>query len=256
MNSRDLAFEAPRERRWVIEWRRLWRLLRVGLHILSGVLQALWLGAGRDPHRPELLVAKQRWCRRLLAILNVDVQVHGPLLGGPVMLVGNHVSWLDIPVIASVRPCYFLSKAEVAGWPVIGWLARSVGTLFIRRGAGESRNKAAEIEARLALGHSILVFPEGTTTDGVGVRRFFPQLFVAAGAAAPVQPVAIRYRDRHGAVDTGLAFIGDDEFHHHLWRVLGRRRIRVRLSFAGPLAGEDPKALAQRARGEIITALQ
>lgn len=255
MSSRELVLPAPREGRCMLEARRLWRLLRVVWHILSGVVRLLWLRAGRDPYRPEILAAKQAWCRALLAILHVELQVQGPLLGGPVMLVSNHVSWLDIPVIAAVRPCYFLSKADVAGWPVIGWLARSVGTLFIRRGAGETRKKVVELQGRLASGHSILVFPEGTTTDGVTVRRFFAPLLAAAGDR-PLQPVAIRYRDALGAVDTGLAFIGDDRFHHHLWRMLGRRRIRVRLSFAGPLAGGDPRALARQARGEILAALQ
>lgn len=254
-NSRELALHAPREQRWVVEIRRLWRVLRVVLHLIVGVLEALWLGAGRDPQQPEILAAKQRWCRRFLAILHVEIHVEGPLRGGPVLLVSNHVSWLDIPVIAAVRPCYFLSKAEVAGWPVIGWLAKAVGTLFMRRGGGEFRRKAAEIEGRLRLGHSILVFPEGTTTDGVGVRRFFPQL-LAVGNAAPVQAVAIRYRDRAGRADTDLAFIGDDEFHHHLWRVLARRRIEVMLRFGAPLAPAAPKVLAELARGQIVSALR
>ncbi len=154
-------------------------------------------------------------------------------------LVANHVSWLDIPVIAAARPCHFLSKAEVARWPVIGWLARSVGTLFIRRGAGESRAKAGEIREHLALGRGILVFPEGTTTDGTAVRRFFPQLFAAA-EDAPVQTVAVRYRDAAGQVDRSLAFIDDDELHHHLWRLLGRERIVVDLTFGPPVPAAEP----------------
>ncbi|HAS29135.1 MAG TPA: 1-acyl-sn-glycerol-3-phosphate acyltransferase, partial [Alcanivorax sp.] len=90
------------------------------MHLLGGVLEAIWLRAGRDPHRVVILNAKRRWCLRFLTILGVELRVQGPLRAGPVLLVSNHVSWLDIPVIAAARPCYFLSKAEVAEWPLIG----------------------------------------------------------------------------------------------------------------------------------------
>ena len=234
--------------------RRLWRALRVALHLLAGVLEALWLRAARDPHRARVLRAKQRWCLRLLRILGVELRVHGALRGGPVFLVANHVSWLDIPVIAAARPCHFLSKAEVADWPVIGWLARAVGTLFIRRGGGESGRKAGEIRDHLELGRSILVFPEGTTSDGTAVGRFFSPLFAAAEDAA-VQTVAVRYRDAEGRVDTELAFINDDEFHHHLWRLMGRERILVDLTFGVPVPAAAARERARAAREQIIAAL-
>ncbi len=220
--------------------RRLWRALRVVVHLLAGVAEALWRRAARDPHRAEILHAKQRWCLRLLSILGVELRVHGALRGGPVFLVANHVSWLDIPVIAAARPCHFLSKAEVARWPVIGWLARSVGTLFIRRGGGESRQKAEEIRAHLARGRSILVFPEGTTTDGTGVRRFLPPLFVAA---------------EHATVQTGLAFIGEYEFHHNLWRLMGRERVVVDLTFGTPVPAAAARDRARAAREQVAAAL-
>ncbi|HIK73182.1 MAG TPA: 1-acyl-sn-glycerol-3-phosphate acyltransferase [Alcanivorax sp.] len=253
---RDLSLDSPTgEGPARVTARRCWRALRVLVHLLAGILEAVWLRAGRDPQRVVVLNAKRRWCLRFLTILGVELRVQGPLRAGPVLLVSNHVSWLDIPVIAAARPCYFLSKAEVAEWPVIGWLARAVGTLFIRRGGGESKAKAEEIRGRLDRGHGILVFPEGTTTDGTGVRRFFPQLFAAAGDDAPVQTVAVRYRDEQGRLDTGVAFIDDDEFHHHLWRLLGRRRIVVELTFGAPLPPDEPRALAREARERIVADL-
>jgi 1-acyl-sn-glycerol-3-phosphate acyltransferase len=253
---RDLSLDSPAEERPArVTARRCWRALRVLVHLLAGILEAVWLRAGRDPHRVVILNAKRRWCLRFLTILGVELRVQGPLRAGPVLLVSNHVSWLDIPVIAAARPCYFLSKAEVAEWPVIGWLARAVGTLFIRRGGGESKAKTEEIRGRLDRGHGILVFPEGTTTDGTGVRRFFPQLFAAAGDHAPVQTVAVRYRDEQGRLDTSVAFINDDEFHHHLWRLLGRRRIIVELTFGAPLPLDEPRALAREARERIVADL-
>ncbi|WP_284455979.1 lysophospholipid acyltransferase family protein [Alloalcanivorax xenomutans] len=229
-------------------WRRAWRLPLVILHILAGMLEALWLRARYPQAHPAMAMAKQRWYLRLLSLLGVRLRVTGAPAGGAMLLISNHVSWLDIPVIGALWPCDMLSKAEVAEWPVIGWLARNVGTLFIRRGSGEVSRKVEEIRERLAGGRSVLVFPEGTTTDGRAVRRFFPQLLAAADQA-PVQPVALRYRDHDGDFDPALAFIGNDEFHHHLWRLLGRPRVIVDLTFGAPLpADDDPKRLSERAR--------
>lgn len=235
--------------------RRVLRVARIVLYLLWGFVLAFLLGAFWSPYRPVVLVAKQRWCRRFLCILGVELTVTGTPVDAPVFLVSNHVSWLDIPLIASQRHLYFLSKAEVGGWPLIGTLARAMGTLFIKRGSGESGRKALEIADRLKRGHTVLVFPEGTTTDGTGVRRFFPQLFAAAGDDAPVQTVAVRYRDEQGRLDTGVAFIDDDEFHHHLWRLLGRRRIVVELTFGAPLPPDEPRALAREARERIVADL-
>ncbi len=155
-------------------WRRAWRLPLVILHILAGMLEALWLRARYPQAHPAMAMAKQRWYLRLLSLLGVRLRVTGAPAGGAMLLISNHVSWLDIPVIGALWPCDMLSKAEVAEWPVIGWLARNVGTLFIRRGSGEVSRKVEEIRERLAGGRSVLVFPEGTTTDGRAVRRFFP----------------------------------------------------------------------------------
>jgi len=230
--------------------RRVGRVIRVVLYLLWGFVLAFLLGAFWSPYRPVVLSAKQRWCRRFLSILGVELTVTGSRVEAPVFLVSNHVSWLDIPVIASQRHLYFLSKAEVGDWPLIGTLARAMGTLFIKRGSGESVRKAQEIAGRLQQGHTVLVFPEGTTTDGSSLRRFFPQLFDAPLlAGVPVQPLAVRYLDSMGAPDRGLAFIGDDEFHHHLWAMMLRQKIRVRLHFCTPLEGEgmDRKQLCAQA---------
>lgn len=238
--------------------RRVWRVSRIVIHLLWGFMLALLLGAFWWPQQPRVLAAKQRWCQRFLRILGAELTVTGTPLGGSVFLVGNHVSWLDIPVIASQRHLYFLSKAEVGEWPLIGLLARAVGTLFIKRGSGESGGKAREIASRLQQGHTVLVFPEGTTTDGTGLRRFFAQLFDAPLlASTPVQPLAIRYLDGMGAPDTAMAFIGDDEFHHHLWGMLLRRELRIRLHFCEPLeADRDRKGLCEQARERISQQLK
>ncbi len=238
--------------------RRLWRVLRIVVHLLWGFVLALLLGAFWWPQQPRVLAAKQCWCQRFLRILGAELTVTGLPQNGSVFLVSNHVSWLDIPVIASQRHLYFLSKEEVGQWPLIGQLARAVGTLFIKRGSGESGSKAREIASRLQQGHTVLVFPEGTTTDGTGLRRFFPQLFDAPLLSkTPVQPLAIRYLDNMGSPDEAMAFIGDDEFHHHLWAMLLRRELRIRLHFCQVLdADGDRKALCEQARERIAQQLK
>ncbi len=240
-----------------VELRRLWRLLRVLTHIFYGLLLALVIGAFWRPYRPLVQKATRHWLRWLLDILAVRMEVYGQPLPGTVFLVSNHVSWLDIPLIGVQRPVHFLSKAEVRDWPLIGLLAQAVGTLFIRRGSGESVRKSEEIADHLRAGRTVLVFPEGTTTDGHTVRRFFPQLFAAPLlAAVPVQPLALRYLDEQGQADGDLAFIDDDEFHLHLWQLLRRDRIGVRLCWGDTLpAGIDREQLARLAQCSVSSLL-
>jgi lyso-ornithine lipid O-acyltransferase len=239
------------------ELRRLWRLLRVVLHIFYGLLLATVIGAFWHPYRPLVRRATRHWLSSLLAILAVRVDVRGEPVDGTAFVVSNHVSWLDIPLIGVQRPVHFLSKAEVRDWPLIGLLAQAVGTLFIRRGSGESLRKSEEIAEHLKLGRTVLVFPEGTTTEGSSVKRFFPQLFSApALAGVPVQPLALRYLDSCGQHDASLAFIGDDEFHLHLWQMLRRDDVRVSLCWGAPfLADEDRDQLARRAHASVAAML-
>lgn len=235
------------------EIRRLWRLLRVVLHIFYGLLLATVTGAFWRPYRPLVQRATRHWLSTLLNILAVRIEVSGQPLPGTLFLVSNHVSWLDIPLIGVQRPVHFLSKAEVRDWPLIGLLAQAVGTLFIRRGSGESQRKSIEIAEHLKLGRTVLVFPEGTTTDGCSVKRFFPQLFAAPALAnVPIQPLALRYLDSDNQPDPALAFVGDDEFHLHLWHMLRRDHIQVKLRWGAALdAGDERDQLARRAHAAV-----
>ncbi|MCC1495419.1 1-acyl-sn-glycerol-3-phosphate acyltransferase [Alcanivorax sp. 1008] len=239
------------------ELRRLWRLLRIVLHIFYGLLLATVIGAFWRPYRPLVQRATSHWLRCLLDILAVRMEVNGVPQQGTAFLVSNHVSWLDIPLIGVQRSVHFLSKAEVRDWPLIGLLARAVGTLFIRRGSGESQSKSVEIAQHLKLGRTILVFPEGTTTDGRSVKRFFSQLFAAPTLAdVPIQPLALRYLDSNGQLDPALAFVGDDEFHLHLWQMLRRDQVVVRLSWGEPMAANgDRDQLARQAHGAVLAML-
>ncbi len=237
--------------------RRVWRAGRVLVHIAVGFVVALAIGAlFVKRHRPVQQRAARWWLHRLTKILAVDVTVTGTPAKTPVLLVANHVSWLDIPVLGGVAPVHFLSKAEVAEWPLIGRLATAAGTLYIRRGNGEVRRRAQQIGEHIAAGRSILVFPEGTTTDGADVNRFHAPLFTAAtDGGHAVQPVAIRYVTADALLHPHAPFIGDDAFHTHLWRLLNEERIHVLVHFLPPVTadGRDHKALAAVAHAQVRT---
>lgn len=159
--------------------------------------------------------------------LGFRVSTQGAFSDRPVLYVSNHISWSDIPVLGGMVPLRFLSKAEVGRWPVIGWLAKQAGTLFIQRGSGKAGQARAEIAGTLLRGQSVLVFPEGTTTAGVTVLPFHSRLLHAAlDAGADIQPISIGYL-RNGHPDHLAPFIGDDEFQHHLVRLLRQPAIEV-----------------------------
>jgi len=174
------------------------------------------------------------WLRRFTSVLGLRVRVHGEPVEGPALWISNHVSWMDIPVLGSIRRLHFLSKAEVAEWPLIGTLARVGGTLFIKRGSGDSAHVSAQMVGALGEGKRVLFFPEGTTTDGHAVKRFFSKLFASATESqCLIQPVLICYRE--GSRLHPLApFIGDDEMGAHLLHILNGRCIDVEVKFLAP----------------------
>lgn len=159
--------------------------------------------------------------------LGFRITRHGSFSDRPVLYVSNHISWSDIPVLGGMVPLRFLSKAEVGHWPVIGWLAEQAGTLFIQRGSGKAGQIRQEIAHTLERGQSVLIFPEGTTTTGVTVLPFHSRLLhAAADARVAVQPISIAYL-REGRPDHLAPFIGDDEFQHHLVRLLRQPAVEV-----------------------------
>ncbi|KSW24367.1 MULTISPECIES: lysophospholipid acyltransferase family protein [unclassified Pseudomonas] len=197
------------------------------------------------------------WLARLRRALPLRVKVYGELPQGPALWVSNHVSWLDIPLLGALAPLTFLSKAEVRQWPLAGWLAEKAGTLFIRRGSGDGSRLGEQIAGALQLGRSTLIFPEGTTTDGRGLRNFHGRLLAGAvQAGVPLQPVALRYL-RDGEPDHLAPFIGDDDLLSHLLRLLRNDRGCVEIHLLAPLPslGRDRAQLAQQAHAAIGTVI-
>lgn len=238
-------------------WRQLRRPLRVAhvvAHIATGFVVAFAVGAFFVQHRPVQRRAARWWLGRLTRVLDMDITVTGQPVDVPALFVANHVSWLDIPVLGGLHGVHFLSKEEVGRWPLIGRLATAAGTIYIRRGGGQVRQRTRQIAGHVAAGRSILVFPEGTTTRGHDVRDFHSPLFAAAtDGDHPVQPVALRYRDESGAPHALAPFVDDDEFHVHLWRLLLEDRVRVEVVFLPALrpGAGDHRELASLAHAAV-----
>ncbi len=210
----------------------------------------------RLPLRRRLPHAYHRFIAR---IIGIEIVVTGvPAAHPPVLFVGNHVSYLDITVLSAATECSFVAKAEIARWPFFGWLAKLQRTVFIERERKHARVQRDEISERLAEGDNLVLFPEGTSSDGIHVRPFKSALFAVAEretAEGPVtvQPFSLAYTRLDG-LPLGrewrplYAWYGDMGLPRHLWRVLGLGRVRAELVLHEPVtlaAFGSRKALAE-----------
>lgn len=211
----------------MVTLRRLWRSSFIAAHISTGFVLLVATGAVWRPHSRLVKKTKQWWLGRIPTLLGLQITVNGQLPNeneGPFLLVSNHVSWVDIPLVGGLLPTCFIAKSEVAAWPLIGTLAAKAGTLFIRRGTGDTEQVARKMADTFKQDRSILFFPEGTSTDGKTLKRIHTKLFnVCHYHAITVQPVVIRYWTLSG--DNPVPFIGDHEFASHLWNMLGHAHI-------------------------------
>ena len=230
-----------------------WRSGRLCVHLLYGLTLALAVrldGSGRL--RAERLA--QHWSARLLRILNLRLRVVGEPPDGRALIVANHVSWLDIPVLSASLPARFVSKSEVRHWPVAGWLADAAGTFYLRRGKGGSRPLLNRMAPYLAGGGAVIVFPEGTTTTGEDVQTFHPRLFAAAvESGSAVQVAALRYGRSRTSGEHIAPFVGDDDLVSHLLRLLRDPGLSVELHFCAQLdtTGQSREALAEQAQRAV-----
>ncbi len=237
---------------------RLARLARLPAHLARGLWQSRRFGS-LTPERQNRTAAT--WSRRLLAILGVRVHApHPPAgLGCGTLLVANHVSWLDVFAIYTVAPGIFVAKSDIAGWPVLGRLVANVGTIFIERGRSrQARRTNQRIVAALAERGRVIVFPEGTTSDGTHVRRFHAALLQPAIAAGGVvQPVLLRYTDGHGRASHAADYVGDTSLAQSMWSIVSAQRLAVEIELLPPIAaaGADRRALAHAAHDAIARAL-
>jgi 1-acyl-sn-glycerol-3-phosphate acyltransferase len=235
---------------------RVARSARLGLHVVEGVATTLivfpWIGL---PRRRAIV---RRWSVRMLRILRVETRVHGVPEGGlpgNLLIVANHISWLDIFVLNTLQPARFVAKAELRRWPVVGWLSASVGTLFVERERRRhARSINAEAAAALTRGDVVAIFPEGTTTDGTTMLPFKGSLLQPiVDAEGHVQPIAIRYRDGAGAHSAAPAYVGDTSFMTSFWRVTAERGLvaELHLVAALPARARHRRELARAAEDAI-----
>jgi 1-acyl-sn-glycerol-3-phosphate acyltransferase len=194
----------------------------------------------------------------LLRILAVRIRARGlrPLSGGrPLMLVANHVSWLDIHVLHALLPVRFVAKADMLHWPLLGWLAQAAGTLFVNRAKRHDASRINhQIGDALLAGDCVGVFPEGTTTFGDELKHFHGSLLQpAVQHAALLCPVSLRYLGPGGGVDRAVSYVGEATLLQSVFGVLSRPSIRVRVAFLPPIdgAGLHRRELARRAEFAI-----
>jgi 1-acyl-sn-glycerol-3-phosphate acyltransferase len=208
-----------------------------------------------------------QWAQDFLRIVRVDVRTIGTITTqGPLLVVANHISWLDILVLLAVQPVCFVSKSEIKAWPLIGWLATNVGTLYIERASRRDAVRvvhhvaeALQAQHAEAAQQIIAVFPEGTTTDGSMVLPFHANLIQSAiSAQAAVQPVALRYADpATGALSLAPAYVDDDTLMRSVWRVLRTPNVQAQLSFT-PVQhaqGRERRVWAADIRQAVVQAL-
>ncbi len=237
---------------------QIFRVTRLLLHIISGLVQSAFY-----PHVSQSVQKRmaQKWSVGLLAILCIRLRFSGTLPEAkdqPIMLVANHVSWLDVYSLNTVCPARFVAKSEIRKWPLLGWFSQNVGTLFIER--AKRRDTARinqDIGNALTLGDRVAVFPEGTTGDGTILQHFHASLLQSAVAVeALLYPVAIRYYDVSGEVSKAAAYVSISLL-ESLRQILQQPWIDVELIFPDPVNsnGKNRRELARITEQAIANAL-
>jgi 1-acyl-sn-glycerol-3-phosphate acyltransferase len=233
--------------------RALWRLVWAVLHALHGAA----ICAFEFP-RLSAAARMQRvgwWSARMLRVLGISLQIEGTPHIGPVLLVANHVTWLDILAINAVQPARFVSKADVRHWPFLGWLVACGGTLFIERERKRDALRVVhQVAEALRAGEIVAVFPEGTTSDGRALLPFHANLLQAAIATeSPVQAIALRYSDANAAISSAGSYVGDTTLLASMWSAVSADGLRVQV-LVEPAQGTrhlDRRALSESLRETI-----
>lgn len=199
----------------------------------------------------------RNWSRGLLAIFGLSVRRHGVALQGPVLFVANHVGWIDIPLLHSQVWAGFVSKAEVAAWPLVGWMADLGGTIYHQRGQQDSLHGVMQrMLERLNAGRPVAVFPEGRAGSGLDLGVFHARIFQPAVlAAVPIQPIALRYGEQ-GDAQARVAFQPGESFLGNLLRLLGEPSRPAEVHFLEPLPASDGRRrIAETCRERVARVL-
>ena len=195
----------------------------------------------------------QKWSGRLLRRINVRIAVEGDL-PAPGLMVSNHLSYLDIMVFSSIAGTVFVSKHEVRSWPGIGWIASLSGTIYIdRTRRSDTRAIQPEMQAALASGLRLVVFPEGTSSDGSGLLPFRSSLFQpAVDLNTPVTAACLRYEISDGNAGEEVCYWGDHSLAPHFLNLLTKESVTVRIRFSEkPYQFSDRKTAAKTMEEEV-----
>jgi 1-acyl-sn-glycerol-3-phosphate acyltransferase len=222
-------------------------------YILIGSILRFWLMRVKGPRTLE---RRAEWLQETSCAVLRSMGIRLGVLGQPAMrglVVANHLSYLDIVILAAAMPCFFVAKIEIKNWPYFGKAARSGGTLFIDRSSLASASRvAAVIRERLQLLVPVLFFPEGTSTDGSTVLRFHARLFEPAIlAAAPITAAAVRYVIEDGTPERELCWYGDGMFFSHLMKALNTPGFSAEVRFGEPRIYPHRRIAADRTHDEI-----
>ena len=259
---------APRKYGFADWLRILRRALPLAVLVFGGLLILLALRLIERPlygaRRPVTPAITRFVCRNAFRILGIRFVTTGAPLKGAGAVVANHASWLDIFALNASKRIYFVSKAEVASWPAIGWLARATGTVFIKRDRREASAQLDVFRARLGVGHRLLFFPEGTSSDGLRVLPFKPTLFAAflapeLRAHLQIQAATVIYTAPTGEDAHFYGWWGDMDFAPHLLLTLAtRQQGQVHVVYHPPVRAADfadRKTLARTLEDQVRSAL-
>jgi 1-acyl-sn-glycerol-3-phosphate acyltransferase len=232
----------------------------MAMHLLAAVAILRTVFPRAKPERKRRISGW--WAAKLLRIVGVATRVEGTPPGEAetgAMIAANHISWLDIFAISSVRPTRFIAKSEIRDWPAAGWVVERAGTIFIRRERRHDTLRINElVHNALTQGDRVGLFPEGTTTEGDRLLKFHSSLFEPAIAnRAHVHPCAIRYEHSDGTLCRAMAYVGELSFMQSLTLVIRQRGVVARIAFAPVIETEGRKRreIAAAARASVATLL-
>jgi 1-acyl-sn-glycerol-3-phosphate acyltransferase len=226
---------------------KVWLWVQVWSHVVSGLLTLSFQFPFLNQEAKNKQI--QTWSQKLLSIFGIELLIQNAAIlpSTPYLLASNHISWMDIHAINAFQPIRFVAKSDVEGWPVFGWMAKQLGTVFIQRdNARHGKHIASEV-AKVLETQSVCIFPEGTSTVGESVLPFKPNLFESAVIShSPVYSLAISYKSKiSGQRSEVAAFVGDMGLIESMSNILGDRDLLVELSFLPP-SGASPEASKDR----------
>ena len=239
---------------------RLYLWASIWIHVISGLFTLFAIFPAIDRAKKDFHI--KRWSEKLLNIFGIELWIKNSsiLPAQSFLLASNHISWMDIHAINAFKPIRFVAKSEVESWPIFGWMAKQLGTVFIKRESAKHAHLVVGNMAEALKRESICIFPEGTSTDGESVRPFKPNLFESAVVSqVPVYTLAIRYISRSTGKRSDVpAFIGDMGLLESMSNILKNRNLAVELTFfppagSSPMSPSDRKWLALHSYEQIST---